>query len=262
MRLTVFRSLTFMSLLWALMLPGEALADCHPDTHLVIYEGVVGKYPVRVALMYRADGIIDGRYAYATSTEDIRLSGRLGANGKHLELTELGTKAQPTANFRGVFLDHDASFANGTQLNCEVIEGNWQSTSTGQALPFKLHMDTVLPSSVSDFDHLYAVAGVENDETVNRAAARFRHAVVGNERSVVASMIRYPVTVTINKRRVTLKSTDALLARYDQVFTPKFRKIIADAVPRFMFARYDGIMLGETGEVWLSGNGMVIGLNN
>ncbi len=244
------------------MLTGEAFADCRPGINLVIYEGSVGKYPVRVALMYRADGVIDGRYAYASSTEDIRLSGRLKDDGKRLELTELDPKGNPTANFSAIFLDHDASFANGTQLNCEVIDGNWQSTSAGRALPFKLHMDTVLPSSVFTFDHLYAVAGIENNETINRAAARFRRAVVKNERSAVAAMIHYLISVTINKERVTLRSAGALIARYDQVFTPTFRKAIEDAVPRFMFARYDGIMFGETGEVWLDGNGMVIGLNN
>ena len=33
-------------------------------------------------------------------------------------------------------------------------------------------------------------------------------------------------------------------------------------MPRDMLARYDGIMLGDRGEVWFDDTGRVVGLNN
>ena len=236
---------------------GMAHAACHPDQGFSVYTGTIGKIPVRVALVLSNAAPVEGRYAYATSASDIVLHGVLDAMGKHLTLIELDAAGQPKATFDGTFADHDPSFANGAVLNCEVITGKWQMK--GQA-PLDFHLTEDWSGSVG-FGHLYDAAGVTNDEIVNSAAAAFRNAVMQNKRDIVAKALIYPFETKVNGKMTRIASARTLLAHYDSIFTSAYRATIAHDVPRLMFARDQGVMLGN-GEVWFNPDGKVITLNN
>jgi hypothetical protein len=237
---------------------GIAQAACHPDPTVgtMVYNGAIGKVPVRVALIF-ANGTVDGRYAYQVSKSDIVLKGSLDPSGKHLTLHELDSAGHPDATFDGTFADHDPAYTDGTALNCEIISGKW--TATGKSpVDFKLSNDS---SGAMTFAHFYDAAGVTNDETVNKAATAFRDAVIHNQRDVVAKAIVYPVNVSVNGKATKIANAQALLAHYDGIFTPAYRATIAGDIPRLMFARDQGVMLGG-GEVWFNPDGKVIALNN
>ena len=236
---------------------GVAHAGCHPQGALSIYGGTIGKSIVRVGLRL-ASGPVEGRYAYTVSTSDILVRGSLDAAGKNLKLTEYDSAGKPAATFAGTFKDSDPQFANGTKLNCEVVTGKWTPANGKPALAFRLSEDS---STSADFGHLYDVAGANGDEPVNKAAAAFRSAVVHDNRDAVAHMIAYPIETDVSGKRTKIGSPAALLAHYDGIFTTKFRATIADDVPRLMFARDQGIMLGG-GEVWFDEKGKVKALNN
>jgi hypothetical protein len=246
------------ALLWPLaallLIPGGlAEAACHPDGSVNIYNGTIGKVPVRVAL--QADtGKIDGRYAYLVSTADIVLKGRLDAAGKHLTLTEFDSAGHPQATFDGTFADTDAS---GTKLNCETLSGKWQSAGK-PPVAFTLSLDS---SGALQLAHLYGAAGVTDDAVVDRAATAFRNAVIHNQKDVAAGMMLYPFETNVNGKRTKIANAQAFLAHYDAIFTPAFRAAIAADFPRLMFARDQGVALGG-GDVWFDPSGKVITLNN
>jgi hypothetical protein len=221
-----------------------------------VYGGTIGKTPVRVALML-SNGPVEGRYAYQVSTSDIVLKGQLDAAGKHLTLTEFDASGHPKATFDGTFADHDPSFANGATLNCEVVAGKWQMI--GQP-PVDFHLSGDSSGSMQ-FGHFYDAAGVTNDEVVNKAAEAFRNAVIHNQHDVVAKMMTYPFETNVNGKLTKIANAKAFLAHYDGIFTPTFRATIAGDIPRLMFARDQGVMLGG-GEVWFDPGGKVITLNN
>jgi hypothetical protein len=235
---------------------GIAQAACHSDQGMQIYDGTIGKTPVRVALVL-GNGPVEGRYAYQVSTSDIVLKGQLDAAGKHLTLTELDASGHPKATFDGTFADHGPQFANGATLNCEVVTGKWQMI--GQPpVDFRLSSDS---SGSMQFGHLYDAAGVTDDEAVNKAAEAFRNAVIHNQRDVIAKIMIYPFETNVNGKRTNILSAKTFLAQYDRIFTPAFRATIASDIPRLMFVRDQGVMLGG-GEVWFDPDGKVITLNN
>ena len=230
-------------------------AACRPDDRIAIYRGNIGNSPVRAALLLTRNDV-QGRYAYRVSTTDILLSGKLDPSGKNLLLTEFDASGHSKATFIGVFSDSDPNFANGSKLNCEVVIGKWNSGE--RTLDFRFSMDSLTYSSL---DHLYQPAGADNDDAVNRGAAAFRAAVINNRRDAVAQMISYPVYTKVAGNRTKIANAVTLLAQYDAIFTAAYRASIATAIPRLMFARDQGVMLGS-GEVWFDPKGRVIALNN
>jgi hypothetical protein len=133
-------------------------------------------------------------------------------------------------------------------LHCEVIVGSWYRIDGKEKLQGTL-------------ERRYSVAGAQDDDLIHRKAYRFWNAVKQGDKRTVASLVRYPIEVQVAGRPKTLHSPDELVSEYDLVFSPEFRKAIASAARRNMFARDLGIMLGS-GEVWFGPNGDVIALNN
>ena len=77
---------------------------------------------------------------------------------------------------------------------------------------------------------------------------------------MVAQSIRYPLHVSLRGKTLILRNPKSLLARYNEIFTDGYVRTIGAAVPRLMFARDQGVMLGD-GAVWFDANGRVIALN-
>ena len=80
---------------------------------------------------------------------------------------------------------------------------------------------------------------------------RLQKAVAGNQRSVVAGMVEYPLRVNHGpKVHESIVGRTELLRQYDAVFTPPIRRAIVDQKPADLFANADGIAVGH-GAVWL-----------
>jgi len=143
-------------------------------------------------------------------------------------------------------------------LRCDVIVGSWHKIDAAQKLPVYLSLEDGAAGSLG---HLYAIAGAQDDSLIHRNALRFWQAVTMGDKATVASLVDYPVKVHVAGALRTIRNRKELMSRYDAIFSPAYRKAISQAMPRNMFARDQGIMLGR-GEVWFGADGRVIALNN
>jgi hypothetical protein len=163
------------------------------------------------------------------------------------------------ARFVGQFVEQDPKGRfSGGKLACEVVVGTWQKTHSSQSLPVYLSSESI---TIGALNHRYEPAGAQDDELVHRNALRFWDAVKRGNKNVVAASVVFPIKVQIAGGRKTIGNAAQLLVHYDAVFTPSFRAAIAQAMPRNMFVRDQGIMLGN-GSVWFNPEGKVIALNN
>ncbi|WP_150668679.1 hypothetical protein [Pandoraea anhela] len=252
-----------LTLLLTVFAPTAAHADCDPSdrniaNHLMTYSGQLGeRNPLRLVLRPTSGGKLEGRYANASSQSDTQLTGKID-NKSHLHLTEVDAGGMPRAIFDGEFAAaDDVNRQQGASSACEVISGQWKDLRSGRTVPFELSLASIQTGKI---DHLYAVAGANDDELVNRAATQFRKGVLDDRRDVIAQSIRYPLHVSLRGKTLILRNPKSLLARYNDIFTDGFVRTIGAAVPRLMFARDQGVMLGD-GAVWFDATGRVIALN-
>ncbi|NRR33205.1 hypothetical protein HSX11_23820 [Oxalobacteraceae bacterium] len=235
--------------------PAGAVCKVSEPNSLYNYEGSIdGKHAIRMTLIFSDAGVV-GNYFYASQLKDIALKGTV-RDGRSLTLDELGPDNKVSAGIEASFADKDpkGSFGN-SELACEVIVGNWSRPGADKKLPVYLKLESITGGTL---DNRY---GEGKDEQVHANARRFRDAVKSGDKKAVASLLAYPISVNLAGKRVHLKKAAELIAHYDAIFTPDYRGLILAAVPRNMFSRDQGIMLGS-GQVWFNGDGKVIALNN
>ncbi|MFM8516612.1 MAG: hypothetical protein ACKODA_01820 [Nevskiaceae bacterium] len=222
------------------------------------YDGAINeKYRVRMTLVFGA-GEINGVYFYASQLRDLRLKGRIEQSSK-LVLDELDPAGKVTGRIEAQFVTRDPRGRYGdSELACEVIVGTWSKPDGTGRMPLYLSMDG---GTAGALNRRYAAIGVRDDEIVHRGAQKFWRAVRSDDRAAVAASIRYPIRVMLDGKPVGLKGAEELLARYDAIFTPAYREAIAKGLPRNMFVRDQGAMLGS-GEVWFGADGRVTAVSN
>jgi hypothetical protein len=256
------RLLAALVLLAAASQAPVAAAACvrNEPGYLWNFDGMIAeKYPVRMTLVFSADGKPDGVYTYRSQLRDIRLRGRI-EGGKKVVLDELDAAGRVTARFEGEFPTRDPKGRYGdSELACEVIIGAWNKVGSSEPpLSFYLATDGATSGSLR---HRYGAIGVRDDEVVHRGAARFWRGVKAGDRAAVAAQLRYPAAVSVDGKPRRLHAPKDLLAVYDKVFTKDFVAAILDSTPRYMFVRDEGAMLGS-GWVWFGADGKVTALNN
>lgn len=249
-----------MLFLFSMSLPGSAAAACiknEPDW-LNNYDGSIGdRYQIRMTLVI-SDDKVTGLYFYASQMKDIALKGTI-TNGTTIVLDEIDTAGRVAARFEGKFLDSDPSSKFGnSKLECEVIVGTWQRIDSTQSMPVYLSFAN---STAGSLTNRYAVAGAEDDNSVNRNVYRFWNAVRQGDKKTVASLVTYPIQVKVAGQAKQMLGPDVLIAHYDEIFSAKYREVISNASPVNLFVNGQGIMLGN-GEVWFDAKGKVIALNN
>ena len=101
-------------------------------------------------------------------------------------------------------------------------------------------------------DNPYAVAGISDPAHVTQFLARLKQAVASGDRAAVASMVDFPLTVhEVKGASKTYRDAAALRANYARVFTPEVVDAVAAAKPDDLFARDQGVMIGQ-GEIWMN----------
>jgi hypothetical protein len=212
-----------------------------------------------MTLKIESDRRVSGSYFYLDSLKDIPVSGQV-APDRTIILRELGQPGRATGMFHGQFLEMDAQ---GRKIGFEQIAGFWSKLDgTGSRL-FRLVQGGGRLRRRGE--NRYAVAGLPNDPAVERFAQGFRSAVLAGDRQKVAAVIHLPIVVRIGGWPTKVRSREILLARYEAIFGPPFRQALEGAVPHNMFARRQGVMLGEHGEVWIGdreGDLKVVAINN
>lgn len=79
-----------------------------------------------------------------------------------------------------------------------------------------------------------------------------QQAVAAKDKTKVAAMASYPLKVSLKGKEKTFRNPAALKKNYDSVFTPELSKIILDQKYEELFARDQGVMVGD-GQLWFSG---------
>lgn len=100
-------------------------------------------------------------------------------------------------------------------------------------------------------DNPYAVAGISNPAQVTQFLARLKQAVAADDHAAVSAMVKYPLTISSGGRSRTYHNAAALSANYARVFTPEVKAAVAAARPDNLFARAQGVMIGN-GEIWMN----------
>jgi hypothetical protein len=221
------------------------------------YYGTIGERDrVRLTITL-AKGEFSGVYFHAGELKDIRVSGR-ALDGKRLLLDELDAGGKIAARFEIEFAEHDPRGKFPGTLRCQIIAGSWQKTGSPRKLPVYLSLEN---GNAGTLAHLYAIAGVKDDGLIHRSALRFQQAVGAGDKVTVAALIEYPIRAHVMGTAKTFHGARELLAQYDAIFTPVYKRAIAEALPRNMFANDRGIMMGS-GAAWFSAAGRVVVLNN
>jgi hypothetical protein len=201
-----------------------------------------------------------GKYFYNQYLKDIKIEGE--TDGKRgITLYEYDDKGNKVAVIKGSFPEKDPEGQFGaSKLGSEVLIGTWSRLNGDNSLPFAVRMNgTTLSSPDGDS---YSVAGVKDPIVFESKVRKFRSAVISGDRKMVAAQIRYPVLTSIKGKKLKIASSTQLLQNYAAIFTPRYVESIKKAVPHNMFCRYDGVMLGQVGEVWFDADGKVKTLNN
>jgi hypothetical protein len=235
---------------------GDTDTTCQSLRH---YDGTIGdSYRVRLTIAITGNEI-EGVYFYATQLKDIPIRGKI-VDGARFVMDELDSRGNVTGHFEGEFPERDPRGKFGSsKLQCEVMVGWWfGKDGAATKLPFYLTLEGETGGTLTN---QYAPAGAPDDELVHRNARCFWEDVKQGDKKTVASLISYPIRVNFKKGPRRIRSARELVENYDAIFSSRYVDAISKALPRNMFVRDQGIMLGR-GEVWFGPDGKVIALNN
>lgn len=146
------------------------------------------------------------------------------------------------------FRDKDAAYGDA-KLDREVIVGNITSDAIANG-HIRFKMDH---GSAGDLDAMYAIAGIDNDEMVDGFAQDFKDAVLNRDNEKVVAMVHYPLNTDFGE----IKDSGDFLLKYDEIFYPEFLAAFKKAIPKNMFSKGSGVMMGSDDNVfwiWIGGD--------
>jgi hypothetical protein len=98
----------------------------------------------------------------------------------------------------------------------------------------------------------FSAAGLKNRE-VEQFFLSFKDAVAKGDKGAVASMVSYPVKVTLaSGQRVTIRNRNQFMQRYNAIFDNAFKRVISQTKVDDLWAKSSGVAMPR-GEIWLSG---------
>lgn len=95
------------------------------------------------------------------------------------------------------------------------------------------------------------VAGFDDQESVEKFADKFKHAVVNRDKDIVASMILFPAQAIFKDKTIIINTKEEFLKLYDTILDKDLINKISRANTHKMFCNYQGAMIGD-GDVWFS----------
>jgi len=242
----MIKRLVFAVIMMAL--PAPVVMAQHQEGWVDDYRGVIGNHKIGISIMVLGSDV-SGEYFYLRWLKDIPIKGKI--NGRKIVLNELDEKGKVVAVFDGHFPEH-----------ANVIEGEWFRPKGTERKKFRV----LLEDSVGlTGDNRYYVAGFNNVQSVETVALQFKKAVIAENREKVASLVLYPVSVKINGKRVEIMNMADFIQRYEAIFNRAFFDRIKESVPHNMFVKAEGVMLGDSGEIWIGkrgGKARIIAINN
>jgi hypothetical protein len=77
-------------------------------------------------------------------------------------------------------------------------------------------------------------------------------AVAAHDAAGVATLVRYPITLRINGKKMVIRSAKDFVKHYDAIVTPEIARAVTEEKYADLFVNSQGVMFGN-GEVWLNG---------
>ncbi|HET8781221.1 MAG TPA: hypothetical protein VFM63_02295 [Pyrinomonadaceae bacterium] len=100
----------------------------------------------------------------------------------------------------------------------------------------------------------FAAAGLTNGE-VETFFKDFREAISAGDKKKVASLVSFPIKVTLpSDAKRTIRTKADFIKSYDQIFDDEFRQLIVKTEVTDLWARWTGVAMPR-GEIWFAGVG-------
>jgi hypothetical protein len=130
-----------------------------------------------------------------------------------------------------------------------LISACGPGTETGEApvQPTRDERKDQPPLPLSNF----SAAGLKSGE-VEVFLQTLKDAVARGDARVIASMVAYPITVSIDGEPVSVKTPEAFVANYPDIMSEPIKQAVEKAQSDRLFVNYRGVRLGR-GEVWFGG---------
>ncbi len=243
-----------INLLFPLIVFLAAVLHAAPEGQMVRqrYQGEIGEIRVGLTIVRRSDSpatIKSGHYFYQKQLTDIPLTGSVSSS--ELVLKEPGG---------GVFkLRFTGNGSNGKDpLNFENsvgLKGTWSSGDGSWQYPVMLTGTDV--QQIANGEPMYAdVVGFQGDAAFEAVVQGWWRAVLTADKAAALHFTSFPVAVNLpNGKRERLRNGAALLARWDEIFTPAMMEALRKDLPHDMFVHAGAAMLGS-GEAWFDGKGL------
>lgn len=218
------------------------------------YQGIINNNILIQMSICPLEKEIVGTYFYEKDKKELKLQGKAGE--KSIILYEYDETGKNTGIFQG-------------RMNAvDKIEGTWISADGKSLYPFTLSLKSIIMGA--EYGKRYGLA-VKNqsDQDVEDYVSKIQNYVVNDNKELLAEQVQYPITVKINSKATKIQNKDDFISKYDEILYPDYKKVIINAFTKYLFANYQGIMLGN-GEMWINevpitGNNsklMIIAINN
>jgi hypothetical protein len=76
-------------------------------------------------------------------------------------------------------------------------------------------------------------------------------AVAAPDSAAVASLVRYPISVSIDGRKTMIQNAKAFIANYGAIMTPDIVATVKNQKYEDLFVNYQGVMFGR-GQIWVN----------
>ncbi len=80
----------------------------------------------------------------------------------------------------------------------------------------------------------------------------YQKAVAGGDKEAVAALVGYPIDVTIDGKKTSIKDTAGFVRNYDKIITPAIAEVIQAQKYSDLLVNGQGVMFGS-GETWING---------
>jgi hypothetical protein len=203
------------------------------DDWLWNYSGnIEGRGKVDVLLNFTNSNGINGFYFDFEQGSQYQVSGCVENRNFTLWLHQDG---KVEATIQGEFPEKDplGNFPSSEVLNGDVLIGDLMEKTNIQTFPIYLRL---FGGGAGTIEHRFLLAGVENDAEILDASYQFLDAIISDNRTQVAQMIRYPLEYVSIEKRITIQTPDMLLEQYNELFDSSFKERLARTFPDYLIA--------------------------
>lgn len=199
------------------------------------YDGTIGQYKIKMEI-YKNQNSIIGTYLYDSEGKEIMLKGTW--ENQTLKLSEFDDKSNNTGNMQAKKNDKDQFI------------GTWSNFNNTKTYPLELNLIQVI---YADYGHKYRVAGINNDKEVEQFAQTIQCYMRSDDKKSLATRIRFPITCTIDGKKMEINNYEEFVKYYDKIFNPNFKNVLRTASTKFMFGNSQGVMFGgNMYNVWIN----------